>query len=425
MDVYMLSKNRKISIGLAILVVGGVSVFAGLITYYMQRAQETIPVGIIHALTGSRAELESNVVNGTLLAINQINEAGGVLGKKIRPIMYDTQSNEDLFAPGVDKLVTEDGVVAIFGCWTSSSRKNLLPAVERHKTLLFYPLQYEGLEESPYVVYVGATANQQVVPGAVWALKNLGKKFFITGSDYVYPRASNALARYVIEALGGSVVGEEYVRLGDLNVDHIITAILKTQPEVIFNNITDAAGIEFFKKLRAAGISPERVPCISFVFSEFELQRLDIASMIGDYVAINYFQSVESVQNDRFVQAYKRAYGENAVTNDYVESAYTSVYLWSLSVQEAGSFETEAVRKALKNQSFSAPGGVLSVDQNNQHVWKKIRVGKIQPNGQFNIVWTSDRPVRPFPYLTEYLTREQWDEFVQSLYVGWGNKWSA
>ncbi len=223
-----------------------------------QHKEDEVRVGILHSLTGIMGKSESQVVEATLLAIDQINKKGGVLGKKIKPFIFDGASDWPTFAKGAEKLITQDKVTVIFGCWTSASRKTILPILEKYDHLLFYPLQYEGLEESPYVVYTGAAANQQITPGVVWAFHNLGKKFFLVGSDYIYPRASHEINKYIIHALGGSVVGEEYIPLGSEKVDHIVQKIIDTKPEVILNILVSKSNIPFFKKLRAADITPDK-----------------------------------------------------------------------------------------------------------------------------------------------------------------------
>jgi urea transport system substrate-binding protein len=402
----------------------GVGIYLS-VYFVTSTSTETIPVGILHSLTGTMGASEQNVVDATLLAIDEVNAQGGVLGKKIKPILFDGASDWPTFAKGAEKLITQDKVEVIFGCWTSASRKTILPVLEKYDHLLFYPLQYEGLEESPYVVYTGATANQQIIPGVVWAFHNLGKKFFLVGSDYVYPRSSHAINKEVIQALGGTVVGEEYIVLGSQEVDHIIKKIVETKPEVILNILVSESNVPFFKKLREAGITPEKVPTISFTFAELELKALDVKTMIGDYTALNYFQSIDRRENEHFVKAIKAKFGADRVVSDYMEAAYFGVHLWAQTANIAGTTEIKQIRKNIKNQAYNAPEGIVSIDQNNQHTWKIARIGKIQSNGQYNIVWTSEKTIQPIPYPTEYRSKEEWDKFLNDLYIGWGGKWSA
>jgi urea ABC transporter urea binding protein len=390
-----------------------------------KKEQDVVPVGILHSLTGIMGKSESQVVDATLLAIEEINKNGGVLGKKIKPFIFDGASDWPTFAKGAEKLISQDHVAVIFGCWTSASRKTILPVLEKHDHLLFYPLQYEGLEESPYVVYTGAAANQQITPGVVWAFHNLGKKFFLVGSDYIYPRASHEINKYIINALGGTVVGEEYIPLGSEKVDHMVQKIIETKPEVILNILVSNSNIPFFKKLRAAGITPEKIPTVSFTFAEIELVELDVNSMIGDYTALNYFQSVDRKANKQFVKNFKKKYGKDRAVSDYLEAAYFGVHIWADTVKQAKSFDTKLIRKYVKNQAYNAPEGVVSIDQHNQHTWKISRIGKILSNSQYNVVWTSEKTVRPVPYPIEYKTKKEWNAYLEQLYKGWGNKRSA
>lgn len=416
---------KKIILNFFLILLFFSSIFLALYFWRLPHKQEFIYVGILHSLTGTMGSVESTTVDATLLAIDQVNERGGVLGKKIKPIIFDGQSDSLTFAKGAEKLITEDKVSVIFGCCTSASRKAVLPILEKYDHLLFYPIQYEGLEESPYVIYTGATCNQHSTPGVIWSFQNLGKKFFLIGSDYIFPRASHEINKEVIRSLGGTVVGEEYIPLGSEDVDHIVEKIIETKPEVILNILVSESNIPFFKKLRIAGITSEKIPTMSFTFAELELQNLDSSSMIGDYAALSYFQSIDTDQNREFVQEIKKKFGKNLVVSYYMDAAFFGVHLWSQTVNEAKSTSTKEVREHVKNQSYNAPEGIVSIDQNNQHTWRTARIGKIQSNGQFNIIWTSDKPIPPVPYPLEYRSKEDWDQFLNNSYVGWGQKWSV
>lgn len=386
--------------------------------------QQVIPVGILHSLTGIMGGMEPNAIDAVLMAIEEINDKGGVLGKKIKPIIFDGASNAETFARGAEKLITEDHVVVIFGCWTSFSRKAVLPIVEKYDHLLMYPLQYEGLEDSPNIFYLGATPNQQIIPGLVWSFNNLGKSFFLVGSDYIYPRASYEIAKDVIKALGGTVTGEEYIPLGSRQVDHIIQKIKETKPQVILNNLVAESNVPFFEQLRKAGITPEKIPTMSFAFAEIDLQKLNINTMLSDYTAFNYFQSIDRKENKQFIENFKKKYGQDRLLSDYMEVAYFGVYLWAQAVAEAQTTETKSVRMALRNQSFNAPEGIVSIDSHNEHTWRTCRIGKIQSDGQYGIIWTSEKPIEPVPYPPSR-TIEEWNILLNTLYEKWGKKWSV
>lgn len=381
-----------------------------------------VKVGIIHSLSGTMAISESPVLDAALLAIDEINESGGVLGHKIEPITADGQSDPAVFAAEAERLIVDDEVKVLFGSWTSASRKAIKPVVEQHNVFLFYPVQYEGLEQSPNIVYVGATANQQIIPAVQWSFVTLGKRFFLVGSDYVFPRAANEIIKDNVAILGGEVVGEGYLLLGSTDVDQIIQEIVETQPDVILNTINGDSNIAFFNALRSAGITPEQIPTISFSIAEAELQSIEPELVVGDYAAWNYFQSIDLHENRNFVESFQRRYGADRVTDDPIEAGYLSVYLWAQAVESAGSMETDAVRSALPFLRFYAPEGPIFVDPNNQHLWKMTQIGRINEQGQFDIVWNSSLSLRPKPY-PESREKEEWEQFLEDLYQEWGENW--
>jgi urea transport system substrate-binding protein len=389
----------------------------------IQFSQKPIKVGILHSLTGTMAISEKSVVDSTLLAIAEINQKGGILGRKIQPIIVDGKSNWNTFAQQAEKLITQEKVVTVFGCWTSASRKTVKPIFEKYNHLLIYPVQYEGLEESPNIIYTGAAPNQQIIPAVKWSFDHLGKRFFLVGSDYIFPRTANAIIKDQVTALQGEILGEEYILLGSNQVENVIAKILATKPNVILNTINGDSNIAFFKALRKAGISSDKIPTISFSIAEEELQALPNEDMIGDYAVWNYFQNINSPRNNEFIQNFKQKYGENRVTSDPIEAGYFGVYLWAQAVEDAGTDEVNIIREHIKDQSFKSPGGPVYVDANNQHTWKTVRVGKIQADRQFKIVWNSGKPIRPVPYPISR-SKAEWEEFIKYLYQEWNGNWA-
>ena len=383
-----------------------------------------IKVGILHSLTGTMAISEKSVVDATLLAIEEINESGGLLGQRIEAVVVDTKSDLDTFASEAERLITQEKVQAIFGCWTSASRKMVKSVVERHNHLLFYPVQYEGLEQSPNIIYTGAAPNQQIIPAIKWAFDNLGTRFYLVGSDYVFPRTANAIIKDQVKALQGQVLGERYVPLGSLDVKTIVADIVNRQPDVILNSINGDTNTVFFEELRASGITPERIPTLSFSLAEDELRSLKTTAMAGDYAAWNYFQSIETTNNQSFVQNFQSRFGTDRVTDDPMEAAYFGVQLWAQAVRDAGTTDVKVVRRAMLDQSFAAPEGIVYIDPETQHTWKTVRVGRIRPNGQFTIVWASDHPIRPLPF-PSYRSPLEWENFLNQLYRMWDNRWAA
>jgi urea transport system substrate-binding protein len=386
---------------------------------------DPIRVGILHSLTGTMADSESAVVDATLLAIEELNASGGVLNRPIEAVVRDGRSDPSVFASETKRLIDDDSVCTIFGCWTSASRKTIVPIFEEYDHLLIYPVQYEGIEESPNVIYTGAAPNQQIIPAVKWAFAFLNKRrFFLVGSDYVFPRTANEIIKDNLNDLGAELVGHEYLPLGSSNVDDVIASIVESKPDVILNTINGDSNVAFFRQLRAAGIEPETVSTISFSVGEEELRHLDISHMAGDYAAWNYFQSVETPENEEFVAKFHKKFGPQRVITDPMEAAYFGVKLWAQAVEEAESDDVSAIRHAMHNQRLHAPGGEVRIDPETQHTFKTPRIGKIQENGQFEVVWTAAKPVPPIPYPASRTTAD-WKAFLQDLYTGWGEQWAA
>lgn len=381
-----------------------------------------IKVGILHSLTGTMAISEKPVVDSTLLAIEEINQRGGILGRKIIPIIVDGESNLETFEKQAEYLITEEKVSAVFGGWTSASRKTMLPIFEKYDHALFYPVQYEGLESSKNIIYTGAAPNQQVLPGVEWAYNNLGTKFFLVGSDYVFPRSANEIIKGKINELGGTVVGESYRPLGASNFDTITQQIIESDPDIILNTINGDSNIWFFKSLREHGITSNKIPTISFSIAENEILFLGTFRVEGDYASWNYFQSLDLPENDLFVKNFKAKFGNERVTNDPMEAGYASVYIFAKAVEKAKSDNPKIFLDSIKSITFSSPSGIVGVDPSNNHLAKVVRIGKILETGQFEIVFSSEEPILPEPY-PKYKSVEQWSEFLQTLYSGWGNKW--
>jgi len=382
-----------------------------------------IKVGVLHSLSGTMAISETSVVDSTLLAIDEINERGGLLGRMVVPIVVDGQSDWPTFAAEAERLIVEEEVSVIFGGWTSASRKTMKPVFEEYDHLLFYPVQYEGLEQSPNIVYTGAAPNQQVLPAIDWAFENLGTKFFLVGSDYVFPRSANAIMKERINELGGETLGEEYRILGDRNFVEIVDKIAETKPDVILNTINGDSNLGFFNELRKKGIDSQTIPTISFSIAEDEIRHLGANTMSGDYAAWNYFQSIDLPENKVFVQNFKNKYGPHRVTDDPMEAGYIGVYLFAEAVEKVGSDDVNAVRDAVKGITFAAPEGIVGVDPKTQHLSKSVRIGQILEDGQFKIVYSSEEPIHPIPY-PKYRSEQEWHEFLDGLYNGWDQSWS-
>ena len=366
--------------------------------------EDGIRVGILHSLSGTMAISETTVVDAEMMAIDEINAAGGVLGQQIIPIKEDGASDWPTFAEKATKLIEQDNVSTVFGCWTSASRKAVLPVFESKNHMLWYPVQYEGQECSNNVFYTGATPNQQIEPAVDWLLENEGQEFFLVGSDYVFPRTANTIIKEQLAAKGGTLAGEDYIPLGDTEVTPIIAKIKAAMPNggVIFNSLNGDTNVAFFKQLQSAGLGPDNYPVMSVSVAEEEVKQIGPEYLQGHYASWNYYQTVESPENNKFVSDFKAKYGDDRVTNDPMESAYIMVYLWKQAVEQAGSTDLEAVRAAAVGQGFDAPQGRVQM-QPNHHISQTVRIGQVRDDGLFDIVWSTEGSVEPIP----------WNQYVQ------------
>ena len=362
----------------------------------------TIKVGILHSLSGTMAISEVSVRDAELMAIDEINAKGGVLGKKLEPKVEDGASDWPTFAEKAQKLISVDKVATTFGGWTSASRKAMLPVFEKNKALLYYPVQYEGLETSPYIFYSGATTNQQIIPGLEY-LKAQGKKnIFLVGSDYVFPRTANKEIKAYAAANGINIVGEEYTPLGHTEYSTVVNKLKDAKPDAVFNTLNGDSNVAFFKQFKAAGLTAAAMPVMSVSVAEEEVRGIGAENIAGHLTAWNYYQTSDVPENKAFVAAYKAKYGANRVTDDPIEAGYTQVYLWAASVEKAGTTEVEAVKKAADGITFNAPEGKVTIDGATQHLYKTARIGQITPDGQIKEVSNSGSPIKPDPYLKSY-----------------------
>ena len=362
---------------------------------------QPIRVGVLHSLTGPMAISERSLVDAISMAISEVNDRGGVLGRPLEAVTEDGESDGPTFARKAEKLIVEDKVDCIFGCWTSASRQAVLSIVEKHNNLLWYPVQYEGQESSPNIIYTGATPNQQILPALEWCRHEFGSRIFLVGSDYVFPRTANEIILQRLADYGVIPLGEEYRPLDSLEFDDVVAKIVMSQPDVVLSTINGVSNRAFFKSLRRAGIDQGNIPVVSFSIAEHEILDIGVELTTGNYCSWTYFQSIDTPANRRFVRKFKETFGEQRVTDDPVEAAYTQVHLYAKSVQTAGSTDIDAVRQAAKGLIFSAPGGLIRIDPRNQHTWKVAHVGRINSDGQFTVVWSSEDPLPPRPFLPE------------------------
>lgn len=364
----------------------------------LRPARSTARVGILHSLSGTMAVSESPLRDAEMLAIEEINANGGVLGRTIEPFIEDAGSDPERFASRAEELLVDRKVCSVFGGWTSLSRKAMLPAFEKHGGLLWYPLQYEGNECSGSIFYGGATPNQQIEPAVDWLLSERRRRFFLAGSDYLFPRTANFIIRAKLEAGNGEVTGEAYVPLGGTDFDSMIAAIQRDRPDVIFNTINGSSNMQFFNALRKAGITAQSTPVMMASVAEAEVRTIGPDLIAGHYGCWNYFQSLNTPENLGFIKRFRARYGPYRVTDDPIETAYSQVYLWAKAVAKAGSLEPAAIRKAAPGLEFVSPGGLIRIDKSNHHTWKRFHIGQINDNGQFDIRYDSPDLIRPEPW---------------------------
>jgi urea transport system substrate-binding protein len=386
---------------------------------------EPIKIGVLHSLSGSLSDSESPIVDAVLLAIEEVNRAGGVGGRPLKAVIADGRSDTRVFLSEAERLIDAEKVPVVFGCWTSATRKTLVPLFEDRDHLLVYPVQHEGLAESPNVFYTGATPNQQILPAIKWAVDTLhAKRFFLVGNDSVFPRAASAIIKDAAPSLGIEIVGEDYLPPAARSASATAALISSASPDVILNMIDGNANVLFFDALRRAEVRAEKTPTISFRIEEEGIRRLNASAVAGDYAAWTYFQSIDSPENKTFVTSFHERYGPQRTITDPMECAYVGLKLWAAAANEAGNVEPRRVRQSLRSQRLQAPEGTVRVDPVSQHLFKTPRVGQIGSDGRFKIVWTADQPIPPEPYPATR-SAEAWKAFLRDLQREWGGRWAA
>ncbi len=361
-----------------------------------------IKVGILHSLSGTMAISETALKDVDLMTIAEINAAGGVDGHPIEPVVVDPASNWPLFAEKARQLISQDKVAAIFGCWTSVSRKSVLPVLDELNGLLFYPVQFEGQEQDPHVVYTGAAPNQQAIPATEYLMSQDGggaKRFFLLGTDYVYPRTTNAILRGFLHSKGvkDSDIAEVYTPFGFSNYQNIVAQIKKfasAGPTCVISTINGDSNVPFYKELGNQGIKATDIPVVGFSVAEQELAGIDCKPLVGQLTAWNYYESLKNPTNDKFVKSWKswvKAKGlkDYAVTDDPMEASYIGIHMWKQAVEKAKSTKVDEVRKALVGQKFAAPDGYTVEVLENQYLSKPVLIGQVRADGQFDVVWKS------------------------------------
>lgn len=363
---------------------------------------DSVKIGFLNSLSGTMAISEQTVRDSLDLAAKEINASGGVLGKQLEIVAEDGASEPTIFAEKAEKLITSDCVAAVFGGWTSSSRKAMLPVFESKNSLLFYPVQYEGLEASKNIFYTGATTNQQIVPGMDYLKEQGKKKVFLVGSDYVFPQTANKIINAYAKANDIEIVGEEYAPMGHTDFSTIVNKLKASGADAVFNTLNGDSNVAFFKEYKNVGLAPATLPVVSVSIAEEEVGGIGIDNVEGQLTAWNYYQTIDTPVNNTFVAAFKAEYGEERVTSDPMEAAYASLYLWKNMVEKAKSFGVADIQAAADGVSFEAPEGTVTINGENHHIAKTALIGEIGPDGLIHTVWSSGEPIEPDPFLKGY-----------------------
>jgi len=382
----------------------------------MQRVSAVLPandswrVGVLFSQTGVTSVTESEHLSGTMLAIEEINAAGGVLGRPIVPIYYDPGADNRAYRSLARQLLTDDEVNIIFGCSMSASRKAVLPLIERHNGLLLYPSMYEGFEYSENVLYTGATLNQNTFALADFVLQRYGRRILFVGADYIYPRESNRVMRDLIESKGGEVVAEHYLPLDadEKTLEPILQEIRRLKPDAVFSTVIGQSAQKFYRMYADAGFDRRKTPIASLTMAESEIRVIGAEKCSGHVLAATYFQTVAGQANERFVAAYKGRFGKEATTSVWSQPAYAQVHLFARALERAGSLDSHKISKAVLWEEFLAPEGKISFDSDTRHAWLTPRIGVARSDGLFDIKWEAQGPVRPDPYLTTTRFEETW-----------------
>jgi urea transport system substrate-binding protein len=404
--------------------VGALAIAVGLVRGGARAtSDEPIMVGVLHSLTGPMATSERPVVDAITLAASEVNDAGGILGRPVKLIVRDGASDPATFAIEAEKLLSEDRVSVIFGCWTSASRRTVRPVVERLKGLMVYPVQYEGVDSSPHLIYAGASPNQQIVPAVHWLFGRGARRFALVGSDYVFPHVANAVVRDLVRSLGGEVVIERYLPLAGGGEAEAARDIAAARPDVILNTVNGDANRTLMRALRTCGVEAGRTPVMSFSIAEPQIAAWSPDAFVGDFVAATYFESMQSPENRKFLRSFRAQHGEHARASDAVESAYTAFMLWAQSVEDAGTPDPVAVRSAMSGMFAVGPAGVAVVDAGTGHLWRTARIGEVMPDGSIRVAWESGAPIRPMPY-PMWRSRRDWDRYLSEMRAAWRGSWA-
>jgi branched-chain amino acid transport system substrate-binding protein len=366
-------------------------------------------IGVLFSRSGATGVTESEHFFGTALAIEEINAMGGVLGRKLAPVAYDPKGDSAEYRRLATRLLIDDEVNVIFGCSRSSSRKAVLPVIERNNGLLWYCSFYEGFEYSPNVIYTGAVLNQNSMQLAAYLLRNKGSRFFLVGADYIYPRESNRVMRDMVELHDGEILDEVYlpIEASEVQLEEVIRDIVDLQPNVVFSTLVGESARLFYRLYRKHGLDPKNIPIASLSMAEEEIRLIGADLCEGHITAATYFNSLDNKSNERFVTLWHERFGDRP-TSTWSEMAYSQVHLFARALERSGSLDTARLVQSAHAVTFDSPEGILSIDAENNHCSLTPRIGVCRSDGQFDIVWEGKEPIKPDPYLSTFGFSEFW-----------------
>lgn len=378
--------------------------------------QESWKIGVLFSTSGVTSIIEQSQLNGTLLAIDEINAAGGVRGRSIEPISYNPDSVVSCYGEMAERLIVDDKITALFGCYMSSSRKEVLPVVERRNALFFYPTLYEGFEYSPNVIYGGATPNQNSVPLANYLMGAFGKRIFFVGSDYIYPRESNRVMRNVLRQGGGEVIGERYYGfdVDEEGFAEVAREIVEMKPDAIFSTVVGQMCIDFYRAYHAAGGDGRICPIGSLTTNEAEIAAIGPEAAVGHITAAPYFRNLSSPANRKFLKAYNAKFGSVRDVTSCCEAAYNQMHLFATALEEVGEMDADRLHEALLGATFDAPQGQIKIDPDNNHTYLQSRIARVDEQGEFIIENKLRRAIKPDPYLV-YPKIHDWNFRTQKV----------
>lgn len=409
-------QTRLVAVAMAVALIAAVPWLVTVVS-----PSSSIRLGLVHSRTGPLASTEAALIDAELLAVAEINQSGGLLGRFVDPVIADGASSAVACARAAEELIRDEKVCVLIGGWSAASRRAMKAVVERNDHLLIHPAPHEGLEASEHVIYVGAAPNQRIVPAASWGLAHAGKRFFLLGADEIGSHTVNAVVRDQLKALGGEAVGEAYVQEGSANVAGAVAEIVRARPDLVFSSIAGDSHRAFYTALRAA--EGPRIAVLTVGSGEQELKDVKPADRAGDFVAASYLQAARRPENQAFIARLRDRLGADRVVSDAVQTAYVSVHLWAQAVTEAGTDAVTAVRKKITGQCYDAPEGVIAIDPETRHAWRSFSIGRFRADGSLEPVWSSHKPVRPLPYPASR-SRVEWEAFLLDRFTLWGGAWS-